>query len=157
MRGPQPSGARLEKGRKTRLEILSRWAGTWWPMSCFCRTGPYGWLAGAVSVVEAWVITLRDRRGCGAYVKSSSGSSPAATTFNCGAGTVYILVQNEASVKNGSCSLAAEGDSTACINIQHHKKLVPLMFMCLLSAGRVAVTENKKLGGKEYCYINSTC
>lgn len=35
------------------------------------------------------MITLRDRRGCGAYVKSSSGSSPAATTFNCGAGTVY--------------------------------------------------------------------
>lgn len=25
MRGPQPSGARLEKGRETRLEILSRW------------------------------------------------------------------------------------------------------------------------------------
>lgn len=66
-------------------------------LSCFgpiclegrlCKSNVVGWLGGYPG--EAWVITLRDRRGCGAYVKSSSGSSPAATTPNCGAGTPYL-------------------------------------------------------------------
>lgn len=77
-------------------------------MSCFlppsdiegrCRAQIH-WLVGWDDVlVGAWVITLRDRRGCGACVKSCSGSSPAATTFNCGAAAVYISCI-EASVKD---------------------------------------------------------
>lgn len=60
-------------------------------MRCLCLNSSgtaavqvsYGWLAEMV-LGEAWSITLEDRRGCGAYSKSSSGSGPTATTLNCG-------------------------------------------------------------------------